>query len=79
MLFRSEDTIGSGENLLADFQVGGVSKVNIDNVGVLFSRGLNVSENATFNKNVIINKNLFVQGCIVYNMSGTSQTLGDCI
>ncbi|GBE19349.1 hypothetical protein BMS3Abin17_00072 [archaeon BMS3Abin17] len=44
-----------------------------------FSRGLSVSENATFNKNVIINKNLFVQGCIVYNMSGTSVTLGDCI
>ncbi len=79
------------DNVPYTMGTGGDAKIYYDGTNLIFntnatgsgnawfSRGLNVSENATFNKNVIINKNLFVQGCIVYNMSGTSVTLGDCI
>ena len=56
-------------------------KVHFDNLSIREVTGgdLAVIGNAVINLNLNVSGNIYVQGCIIYNMSGTPATLGDCI
>lgn len=62
---------------------GGASgdKVHFDNFSIreIQSGDLTVSGDILVSHNLNVTENVYVQGCITYNMSGTPVTLGDCI
>jgi len=71
LINRTETAVGSGEQLLADFQVGGVSKAKIDNAGLLTTVKANIA-GATLNTDADLSySGASIDGSLIKNDNNT--------
>lgn len=76
----SRGIVLDGDGAGADLVLGAGQDTTISYDGNNTIYNITTSGNHSFyGGNLYIDKNLYVNGCIKYNMSGTPQTLGDCI